>query len=42
MLNYRRLPRPVNWIQFREDARNLLDSLGADYYLKESLTELQG
>jgi DNA repair photolyase len=42
MLNYRKLPRSVNWIQFREDARNLLDSLGADYHLKESLTELQG
>lgn len=42
MLNYRTLPRPVNWIQFREDARNLLDSLGADYYLKEGLTELRG
>ena len=40
MLNYRKPPRPVNWIQFRDDARNLLDSLGADYYLKESLTEL--
>lgn len=38
VLDYRRLPRPVNWIQFREDARNLLDSLGADYHLKQSLT----
>jgi DNA repair photolyase len=42
MLNYCKLPRPVNWIQFREDARNLLDSLGADYCLKGNLTELTG
>lgn len=42
MLNYRKLPRPVNWIKFRKDARDLLDSLGADYYFKESLRQLQG
>ena len=37
LLNYCKLPRPVNWIQFRDDVRNLLDSLGADYYIKKSL-----
>jgi DNA repair photolyase len=42
MLNYCKLPRPVNWVRFREDARNLLDSLGADYCLKGNLTELTG
>ncbi|MHC4213971.1 MAG: SPL family radical SAM protein [Planctomycetota bacterium] len=30
----------VDWMQFREDVKTLLDSLGADYYLKKSLTEL--
>jgi hypothetical protein len=39
ILNYRKLPNPVNWIKFREDATNLLDSLGADYHLMQSLTE---
>jgi len=29
-----------DWLQFRTDAVALLDSLGADYYLKKSLTEL--
>jgi len=37
-LNYKNLD--VNWLQFRERARSLLDSLGADYYLKNSLTKL--
>jgi DNA repair photolyase len=37
-LNYRALPRAVNWTKFREDAANLLDSLGAHYQLKQSLT----
>jgi hypothetical protein len=37
LLNYCKLPRPVNWIQFRDDVRSLLDSLGADYYIKKSL-----
>lgn len=40
MLDYHRLPKPLDWMQFREDARNLLDSLGADYYFKKTLTEL--
>ena len=37
-LNYKNLD--VNWIEFRENVRSLLNSLGADYYLKKSLTEL--
>jgi DNA repair photolyase len=37
-LNYKKLP--VDWIQFREDVIELLESLGADYYLKTSLTKL--
>jgi DNA repair photolyase len=39
-LNYHEPDNPVDWIQFREEVAELLDSLGADYYLKESLTEL--
>ena len=38
IVSYRRLPRRVNWMQFKEDVTNLLDSLGADYHLKQSLT----
>ena len=34
------IEKKVNWIQFREKVRELLDSLNADYYLKKSLTEL--
>ena len=30
----------INWIKFREEVRELLESIGADYYLKKSLTEL--
>jgi len=37
-LNYKNLD--VNWVEFRENVRSLLNSLGADYYLKKSLTEL--
>ena len=40
MLNYRKLPRPLNWMKFRRDARDLLDSLGASYYFNECLKEL--
>ena len=36
------IERRHDWLQFREDARGLLDDLGADYYLKESLTKLGG
>ena len=32
----------VNWIRFREEVKELLNSLGADYYLKNSLTDLRG
>ncbi|MDY6838356.1 MAG: radical SAM protein [Thermodesulfobacteriota bacterium] len=42
ILNYRKLPRPVDWPQFRANAENLLGSLGADYHLKESLTGIGG
>jgi DNA repair photolyase len=37
-LNYRNLP--VDWIAFRGEVQALLNSLGADYYLKRSLTDL--
>lgn len=40
-LNYHDPGRPVDWIKFREDVRGLLDSLGTDYYIKQSLTELK-
>lgn len=30
----------VDWIAFREEVRVLLNDLGADYYLKKSLTQL--
>jgi ParB/RepB/Spo0J family partition protein len=30
----------VDWIRFREEAKELLESVGADYYMKKSLTEL--
>jgi len=42
ILNYRKLPRPVDWLQFRANAKRLLDSLGADYHLKKSLAGLRG
>ncbi len=31
----------VDWILFREQVKDLLDSIGADYYLKKSLTSLK-
>jgi len=34
------IEKQVGWIRFREDAETLLDSLGADYYIKKSLTDL--
>jgi len=37
-LNYKSLN--VDWIEFREEAQSLLNSLGADYYIKKSLTDL--
>ena len=30
----------IDWITFREEVQELLDCLGADYYLKKSLTDL--
>lgn len=40
-INYNKeVESKVDWIAFREDAKALLDSLGADYYLKDSLTKL--
>lgn len=30
----------VNWIEFREEVKELLESISASYYLKKSLTEL--
>jgi len=30
----------VDWLKFREDAKEILDSLGADYYFKKSLKGL--
>ena len=40
-LNYHKeIEARVDWLRFREEARALLNSLGADYYLKKSLTDL--
>lgn len=39
-LNYQAPPKPVDWVQFRENAKILLDSIDADYYFKKSLTDL--
>ncbi|MBT4483949.1 MAG: hypothetical protein HOC71_09770 [Candidatus Latescibacteria bacterium] len=40
-INYNKeIENRVNWIKFREEVKDLLDSIGADYYLKKSLTEL--
>lgn len=36
-LNHRKPPEPVDWIEFRLKAQALLDSVGADYYFKNSL-----
>ena len=42
-INYHReIEAKVDWIRFREEVKSLLDSLGADYYLKKSLTDLSG
>jgi hypothetical protein len=37
----KQVEKKVDWIQFREEVRELLDLLDADYYLKKSLTELK-
>ena len=40
-INYNKgIEKRVNWLKFRKKVRELLDSIGADYYLKKSLTEL--
>ncbi len=40
-INYNKeVENRVNWTEFREEIKELLESLGADYYLKKSLTEL--
>jgi DNA repair photolyase len=39
-INYRNLE--VDWLKFRKDVATLLDSVGASYYLKKSLTDIQG
>ncbi|MBW1791659.1 MAG: radical SAM protein [Deltaproteobacteria bacterium] len=39
-LNYKSPDKPVDWIKFRDAVTDLLGSLGADYYIKKSLTEL--
>jgi DNA repair photolyase len=41
-INYNKeVERRVDWLKFREDVKGLLDGLGADYYLKNSLTKLK-
>jgi len=40
-LNYRRPDRAVDWMAFREEVRELLDSLGAEYCMKKSLAEIR-
>ena len=39
-LNHQKPPKPVDWLKFRKDVKKLLDSLGASYYLKRSLSKL--
>ena len=39
-LNYHLPGIPVNWVKFREEVTALLDSVGADYYIKKSLTQI--
>ena len=43
IINYHpEIEAKVDWIRFRREAKTLLNSLGADYYLKKSLTDLSG
>ena len=37
----KKIEQQVNWLQFRDDVAALLNDLGADYYLKNSLTNLK-
>ena len=39
-LNHMQPPAPVDWIAFRRDISLLCDRLGADYYIKKSLSDL--
>lgn len=39
-LNYHSHAKSVDWLKFKHDVVELLDSLGADYYIKRSLSEL--
>ena len=40
-LNYNKeIERQVDWLAFRDDVAELLESLNASYYIKKSLTEL--
>jgi hypothetical protein len=39
-LNSQLPDRPAAWLKLREEHRNLLDSLGTDCYIKETLTGL--
>jgi DNA repair photolyase len=39
--HHKKVEQQVNWLQFRDEVTALLDALGADYYLKNSLTRLK-
>jgi len=40
-INYNKaIEKSVDWIKFRNEVKELLNSIGSDYYLKKSLTEL--
>lgn len=39
-LNYLQTPETVDWRRFRDEVKGLLESYGADYYLKASLRNL--
>jgi nucleotidyltransferase/DNA polymerase involved in DNA repair len=40
-VNYQKeIERSVNWVEFRDSAKALLDSYNADYYIKKSLADL--
>lgn len=38
--HFPKIEKEIDWIKFRTDVTRLLESWGADYYLKKSLTEL--
>ena len=35
------IERKHDWLKFKDDVKDVLDALGADYYLKNSLTKLK-